>query len=84
MLAQSDYRRAEKEERQNGVNACYREILEKKQCISLKMLAVNGRDLIAAGCAPGPELGDTLNRLLEHVLENPEDNKKEILMSMIK
>ena len=84
MLAQSDYRRAEKEDRQNGVNACYREILEKKQCVSLKMLAVNGRDLMAAGCAPGPELGEKLNRLLEHVLENPEDNKKEILMSMIK
>lgn len=84
MLAQSDYRRAEKEARQNGVNACYREILEKKQCVSLKMLAVNGRDLMAAGCAPGPELGEKLNRLLEHVLENPEDNKKEILMSIIK
>ena len=84
MLAQSDYRRVEKEARQNGVNACYREILEKKQCVSLKMLAVNGRDLMAAGCAPGPELGEKLNRLLEHVLENPEDNKKEILMSMIK
>ena len=55
---------------------CYRKILEENQCISLKELAVNGKDLIEAGYRPGPEIGEKLNFLLEHVLECPEDNRK--------
>ena len=38
----------------------YRDVLEKKECVSVKMLAVNGRDLIAAGMKPGPEMGEML------------------------
>ena len=30
----------------------------------------------------GKAMGDTLKRLLEHVLENPQDNKKEILLKL--
>ena len=80
MLAQSTYIREEKKARLQGVRKCYEEILERKQCISLKSLAVTGRDLIAAGCKPGPGLGDILEEMLEHVLEYPEDNTKEKLM----
>ena len=58
--------------------------MEKKQCVSLKTLAVTGRDLIAAGCRPGPELGDILDGMLEHVLEYPEENTKERLMELLK
>ena len=49
-------------------------------CISLKMLAVTGGDLIAAGMKPGPQLGEVLERLLELVLEEPEKNTKEELL----
>lgn len=84
MLAQSTYRREEKKARLQGVRKCYEEILERKQCISLKSLAVTGRDLIAAGCKPGPGLGDILDEMLEHVLEYPEDNTKEKLMEFFK
>ena len=83
MLAQSEYCREEKIRRQESVKACYEEILKKHQCISMKMLAVSGKDLIQAGYRPGPELGEILNRLLDHVLEIPEDNTKEKLMSLI-
>ena len=83
MLAQSTYRREEKEARLNGVTACYKEILANKDCVSLKTLAVTGKDLIAAGYKPGKELGVILNDFLEHVLEYPEDNKKEILMARL-
>ena len=83
MLAQSEYCREEKIRRQESVKACYEEILKKHQCISMKMLAVSGKDLIQAGYRPGPELGEILNRLLDHVLETPEDNTKEKLMSLI-
>lgn len=84
MMAQSTYRRQEKEERIRGVKKCYEEIMEKKQCVSLKTLVVTGRDLIAAGCRPGPELGDILDGMLEHVLEYPEENTKERLMELLK
>ena len=82
MLAQSTYKREEKAARLEGVNECYRKILEEGQCVSLKSMAVSGRDLIAAGYAPGPELGEILDRLLEHVLEHPEDNEKDRLLAL--
>lgn len=84
MLAQSTYKREEKAARLEGVNECYRKILEEGQCVSLKSMAVKGRDLIAAGYAPGPELGEILDRLLEHVLEHPEDNEKDRLLALLK
>ena len=82
-LAQSEYKRKEKLEMIDGVERCYQEILEAKDCVSLRTLAVSGKDLIAAGYRPGKELGSTLQRLLEHVLEHPEDNQKEILLRLI-
>lgn len=82
ILAQSTYRREEKLARLSAVSALYEEIMEKGQCISLKTMALTGRDLIDAGYAPGKELGEILGRLLAHVLENPEDNKKEILLKL--
>lgn len=83
MLAQSTYKRAEKLARLEGVASCYRKILEQKQCVSLKTLAVTGKDLIAAGFQPGKELGDMLHALLEHVLEYPDDNQKEVLLEKL-
>ena len=62
MLAQSDYRREEKNARLEGVTECYNRILEQKQCVSMKTLAVSGKDLIEAGIRPGPEMGRILGR----------------------
>lgn len=70
--AKSDYRRLEKEARQAGVRKSWEVITREEQCVSLKKLAVTGSDLIAAGMKPGKEIGNTLNALLELVLENPE------------
>ena len=58
----------------------YLGIKEREECTSLKDLAVNGSDLIAAGFAPGKELGEVLNKLLLLVIEEPEKNKKETLL----
>ncbi len=49
-------------------------------CVSLKELAVTGKDLIEAGAKPGPELGETLNAMLQLVLKDPEKNNKETLL----
>lgn len=58
------------------------EIRSNAYCVSLKQLAVNGADLIAAGRKPGVMLGETLDYLLEQVLEHPEWNDKETLLKM--
>ena len=52
ILAQSDYLRAEKLKNLELWKQLYEEMLEKKQCVSLKTLAVTGRDLIAMGMKP--------------------------------
>ena len=62
----------------------YQEMLEKKQCVSLKTLAVTGRDLIDTGMKPGRELGEMLQQLLELVLEHPEQNTREQLLEKVK
>lgn len=83
MLAQSEYRRAEKQERLDKVKEAYEVIMNEHQCVSLKTLAVTGKDLIQAGYKPGREIGETLNRLLEEVLADPQKNQKEVLLSML-
>ena len=61
----------------------YTEILEARNCLSLKDLAVTGRDLMDAGVKPGPGLGVILNAMLEAVIEHPEYNTKEYLLERI-
>lgn len=80
--AQSDYQRSEKLAYVDRYEACYRSVIEKNQCLSLKDLAVSGRDLIAAGMRPGPALGNVLNRLFELVLDDPDKNESEYLLRM--
>ena len=80
MLAQSMYKREEKEIRQAGVAECWRKIRENGECVSLKTMAVTGKDLLAAGMSPGPQVGEKLNQMLEYVLLHPEDNQKQILI----
>ena len=84
LLAQSMYLREEKLSNLAAWDACYREIREAEECVSLRTLAVNGKDLIAAGLQPGRELGDILKQLLDEVLENPEKNEKDYLISRAK
>lgn len=59
------------------------EIRLRGDCINLKMLAVTGSDLIAWGMKPGKEVGETLNRLLDYVLQHPEQNQKDILLEYL-
>lgn len=66
----------------DAIEEIYSKILEAEQCVSMKTLAVSGKDLIEAGMKPGKEMGEVLNRLLMHVLDYPEDNQKEILLNL--
>lgn len=84
LAAQSDYRRAEKQEELLAMRADYEAVLKSKACVSLRDLAVNGKDLIEAGAAPGKGIGETLQKLLEEVLEEPERNTREYLLGRVK
>ena len=78
--AQSDFRFQEKMDYLDEVRLLYRKILEEGDCLSLKDLAVNGKDLIAAGMKPGREIGEVLEAMYRDVIDDPEHNNKEYLM----
>jgi len=79
---QSDYKREEKEERFAKIDELYKQIIEDGEAVSLKSLAVCGRDLVDNGIKEGPEIGSILKKMLEHVLECPQDNDKDVLLKM--
>ena len=58
-------------------------VIASGECVTLGDLAVTGKDLLELGHSSGRELGETLSRLLEHIIENPEDNKREKLLDIV-
>ncbi len=56
-------------------------ILEEENAITVKDLDINGNDIMTVfDLQPGPLVGEILNNLLELVLDDPELNRKEILL----
>lgn len=60
----------------------YDAIMERGDCISVKDLDIDGNDLMELGIS-GPRIGETLNKLLHIVMENPRLNDKATLIAMI-
>lgn len=84
ILAQSDYQREEKLSYVDAYETLYTQILEKNQCLSIRDLAVNGADLLAAGVPQGRQIGEYLDQLLQLVLEQPELNTREYLLEVVR
>jgi len=59
------------------------DILASEECFSLKDLAANGRDVIAAGVPAGPQVGQMLEMLLEKVIDGEVQNEREALIEAI-
>jgi hypothetical protein len=58
-------------------------VLAAKRALTLRDLAVDGRDIMQAlGLSPGPQIGVLLSQLLESVLEDPELNDRERLLEI--
>ena len=74
------YYRQEKLQLIEDTKKVYEEILAKKDCVTLKDLAVNGKDLMGAGVSQGKAIGAVLKAMLEDVLDNPEHNSKDYLL----
>lgn len=60
------------------------EIIRDGDCVSLKELAVKGRDLLEAGVERGPMVGEILNHLFDLVLLYPEKNDRELLLKEVR
>lgn len=83
-MAQSEYKRKEKMEHIRVLEEAYEKVVANKECVSLKTLAVTGKDLLEAGVKPGPGMGEMLQKLLDTVLDDPSKNTKEYLLSVVK
>lgn len=52
--------------------------------LSVRDLAIGGAEVMeVAGVPPGPQVGELLQRLLQHVLDHPEDNTRERLLRLV-
>lgn len=75
--------RAERLREVDNLFTILNDVLKQQACFSLKDLAVNGRDLIAAGMKPGKEIGAALNQMLELVLNDECANDKNALLKAV-
>ena len=84
MLAQSMYKRQEKLAELDEIERLYHEIIEDKECLSIKDLQINGKDLLDAGVPQGTKIGVILKTLFEEVVEEPSLNTREYLLNRAK
>lgn len=78
-LAKMQPRLAELEE----LKQTAREVIAQGQCFSLRDLAVNGRDVLAAGVPAGPEVGRVLQTLLDRVVAGELPNDRSALLTQL-
>ena len=84
ILAQSDYHREDKLNNLENLKEYYKEIMDKQQCLTIKDLAISGKELMELGMKPGPQIGEVLKNLLDKVLDEPELNEREQLIKLVK
>uniref|UniRef100_A0A6H1ZB36 Putative poly-A polymerase domain containing protein n=1 Tax=viral metagenome TaxID=1070528 RepID=A0A6H1ZB36_9ZZZZ len=59
-------------------------VLDNNEPFSIRHLEVNGHDVMGIlGIKPSPKVGEVLLKLFNRVLENPELNKRDILLKLI-
>lgn len=61
-----------------------KKIQEENSAFTLKSLAVSGKDLMEIGIPSGKLIGKILNTLLETVLDDPNQNNKDVLLNIAK
>lgn len=59
------------------------EVLAEQQCFMLKDLAIGGRDVVACGIAPGPDVGAALNRIMDKVIDGELLNDRQTLLDYL-
>ena len=66
------------------IHDIYNEIISSNNCITVADMEINGNDLIDLGVEKGTMIGSILNELLNMVLDEPDLNKREILIQKAK
>ena len=74
----------EKTNRLKEIKKCADIIRERNDCLSLKQLAVKGKDLMDAGVCQGRLIGSVLEAMLSDVIKNPTHNDKDYLLKHLK
>ena len=67
----------------DSIEKIAKEIIKNNECFSLKDLAVKGNDLINIGIPAGKKLGETLEFLLDAVINERVENKKDSLLRFL-
>lgn len=83
-LAQSMYHREEKLSYIDELEKVFNEVVAAGDCLRIKDLEINGKDLIAMGVPQGQRIGKVLSTIFDSVVENPELNQRETLLNMAK
>lgn len=65
------------------VKTAVQEILQEKEPMNPRQLAINGADLQTLGIQPGKLLGQILTELTERVIDNPQLNTREDLLALV-
>lgn len=81
VLAHSEINKEKNLKKVESILSVLDEVIEEESCFSIKDLAINGNDLIAAGIKQGPKTGEILNYLLEMVIDEKIKNEKSILLA---
>ena len=66
------------------VEAAYKTIISRGDCLAVSELAVNGNDIKSLGVSEGKEIGRILNELFELVLTDYTKNDREYLLGCVK
>ena len=82
-LAHAPHCRPPRLERLERGEQLLEQVLQERDCISLRELAVDGKDLLALGFSPGPALGAALGFLLEEVVEGRLENQRDSLLAAL-
>ena len=83
-MAQSEKSRQDKLNALDEISAMTDEIIEQRQCFSLKDLKINGADLIGININEGKTIGEILKQLLNLVIDGQIENKKILLLETAK
>ena len=58
--------------------------MEQKECLSIRELQVDGKDVMDLGIGQGKAVGAVLKHLLDWVLEDPDRNQRSLLLEEAK
>lgn len=83
LLAQNDYMKEEKKERLNEAKKFFAKIQKAGEAVTVKDLAITGKDLLDMGVKQGPKIGECLSWLLDKVLDEPAWNEKKTLIKLL-